>query len=178
MRKIAITLGVIVAFAGSAFAQTMDHSKMNHAAHMTTMADAQREAEVSQRGEKVMPFSLAATTHIFTKNAEGGMQRVVAKKSTDADQVKLVREHLLEIRKQFLNGDFSGPSRIHGDDMPGLADLKTARPGQISIVYQDVEGGAELIYKTSDASLVTALHQWFDAQLSDHGKDAMEGHSK
>jgi hypothetical protein len=178
MRKIAITLGVIVAFAGSAFAQTMDHSKMNHAAHMTTIVDAQREAEVSQRGEEVMPFSLAATTHIFTKNAEGGMQRVVAKKSTDADQVKLVREHLLEIRKQFLNGDFSGPSRIHGDDMPGLADLKTARPGQISIVYQDVEGGAELIYKTSDASLVTALHKWFDAQLSDHGKDAMEGHSK
>lgn len=178
MRKIATTLGVIVAFAGSAFAQTMDHSKMNHAAHMTTIADAQREAEVSQRGEEIMPFSLAATTHIFTKNAEGGMQRVVAKKSTDADQVKLVREHLLEIRKQFLNGDFSGPSCIHGDDMPGLADLKTAKPGQISIVYQDVEGGAELIYKTSDASLVTALHQWFDAQLSDHGKDAMEGHSK
>ncbi|MNO81185.1 hypothetical protein D3C76_724180 [compost metagenome] len=102
----------------------------------------------------------------------------MVKKSTDADQVNLVREHLLEIRKQFLNGDFSGPSRIHGDDMPGLADLKTARPGQISIVYQDVEGGAELIYKTSDASLGTALHQWFDAQLSDHGKDAMEGHSK
>jgi hypothetical protein len=62
--------------------------------------------------------------------------------------------------------------------MPGLADLKTARSGQISIVYQDVEGGAELIYKTSDASLVTALHKWFDAQLSDHGKDAMEGHYK
>ncbi|SDO47575.1 hypothetical protein SAMN04489798_3049 [Pseudomonas arsenicoxydans] len=178
MRKIAITLGVIVAFAGSAFAQTMDHSKMNQAAHMTTIADAQREAEVSQRGEEVMPFSLAATTHIFTKNAEGGMQQVVVKKSTDADQVKLVREHLQEIRKQFLNGDFSGPSRIHGDDMPGLADLKTAKPGQISIVYQDVEGGAELIYNTSDASLVTALHKWFDAQLSDHGKDAMEGHSK
>jgi hypothetical protein len=156
----------------------MDHSKMNHAAHMTTIADAQREAEVSHRGEEVMPFSLAATTHIFTKNAEGGMQQVVAKKSTDADQVKLVREHLLEIRKQFLNGDFSDPARIHGDDMPGLADLKTAKPGQISIVYQDVEGGAELIYKTSDASLVTALHKWFDAQLSDHGKDAMEGHSK
>jgi len=63
--------------------------------------------------------------------------------------------------------------------MPGLADLKNAKPGQISIVYQNVEGGAELIYKTSDASLVTALlHKWFDAQLSDHGNDAMEGHSK
>jgi hypothetical protein len=24
--------------------------------------------------------------------------------------------------------------------------------------------------------LVGALHKWFDAQLSDHGADAMEGH--
>mgnify|MGYP003456025310 CR=1 FL=1 len=136
------------------------------------------EAIAAYPNSAQMPFILAATTHIFTKNAEGGMQQVVVKKSTDADQVKLVREHLQEIRKQFLSGDFSGSSRIHGDDMPGLADLKTARPGEISIVYQDVEGGAELIYKTSDASLVTALHKWFDAQLSDHGKDAMEGHSK
>lgn len=178
MRKIAITLGVIIAFAVSVDAQTMDHSKMNHAAHMTAMADAQRKSEVSQRGEEVMPFSLAATTHIFTKSAEGGMQQVVAKESTDADQVTFIRQHLQEIRKQFLNGDFSGPSRIHGDDMPGLADLKNAKPGQIAIDYQDVEGGAELIYTTSDASLVSALHKWFDAQLSDHGKDAMEGHSK
>jgi hypothetical protein len=25
--------------------------------------------------------------------------------------------------------------------------------------------------------LVSALHRWFDAQLADHGKDAMDGHS-
>lgn len=35
--------------------------------------------------------------------------------------------------------------------------------------------GAELDYKTTDPKLVAALHKWFDAQLSDHGSDAMEG---
>jgi hypothetical protein len=25
---------------------------------------------------------------------------------------------------------------------------------------------------------VAALHQWFDAQLADHGKDAMAGHAQ
>jgi hypothetical protein len=131
---------------------------------------------VAGRGKDVMPFSLAATTHIFTKSANGGIQQVVAKKTTDAAQAKMIRQHLQEIRDQFLKGDFSGPSHIHGEDMPGLADLKASKPGQIAIVYKEIKGGAQLTYTTADMSLVTALHKWFDAQLSDHGKDAMAGH--
>ena len=154
-----------------------DHSTMDHAAHMKMMADPQRQAEVSQRGKDVMPFSLAATTHLFAKSANGGTQQVVARNASDAEQVKLAREHLQQIREQFLKGDFSGPSHIHGADMPGLAALKTARLGQITIDYKDVAGGGELTYKTADPALVAALHQWFDAQLSDHGKDAREGHA-
>ena len=139
-------------------------------------ADAQRQAEVAKLGADVMPFSLKATTHIFTKTAEGGIQRVVAKSAIDTKQVRLVREHLHDIQTQFLRGDFSGPSHIHGNEMPGLAELKSAKPGQIAIEYKDVDGGAELTYRTADARLVAALHEWFDAQLSDHGADAMAGH--
>ena len=123
-----------------------------------------------------MPFSLKATTHVFTKTPEGGIQRVVAKSAADEQQVKLVREHLRDIQTQFLNGDFSGPTHIHGAEMPGLADLKTAKPGQIAIDYKAVPAGAELTYRTSDPKLASALHRWFDAQLSDHGADAMAGH--
>lgn len=157
--------------------QTVEHSGMDHAAHMKMMADAQRQAEVSARGKDVMPFSLPATTHIFSKTGEGGVQRVVAKNCADKDQGKLVRKHLKEIQEQFLQGDFSGPGHIHGQDMPGLSELKAAKPGQIAIAYEDLIGGAQLTYMTADATLVAALHNWFDAQLSDHGKDAKEGQS-
>ena len=60
--------------------------------------------------------------------------------------------------------------------MPGLATLKAAKPGQIRISSQDVDGGAELTCQTAEARLVTALHAWLDAQLADHSADAMEGH--
>jgi hypothetical protein len=143
---------------------------------VSAAADAQRQAEVAQRGETVMPFSLKATTHVFTKTANGGIQRVVAKDAADGGQVELVRQHLREIKRQFLGGNFSGPMTIHGQEMPGLAQLRKARPGQIAITYQEVKGGAQLEYKTANAGMVAALHQWFDAQLSDHGSDAMEGH--
>jgi hypothetical protein len=180
-KKTVITTWTLCALAGGGHAQTMNHANMDHAAHMAEMAkqaQAQREASVAERGKDVMPFSLAATTHVFTKNARGGVQRVVARNAADSAQVALVRQHLQAIRGQFLQGDFSGPSHIHGQDMPGLAQLEAAGPGRIAIGYQDVPGGAELRYTGSEARLVTALHQWFDAQLSDHGKDAMAGHGQ
>ncbi|OGA99620.1 MAG: aspartate carbamoyltransferase [Burkholderiales bacterium RIFCSPHIGHO2_12_FULL_61_11] len=139
-------------------------------------ADAQRQAEVAKLGADVMPFNIKATTHIFTKSGDGGTQRVVAKDPSDAVQVRLVREHLRDIQKQFRKGDFSGPAHIHGTDMPGLAQLKAAKTGQIKMAYQEVEGGAELTYRTGSAKLAAALHAWFEAQLSDHGADAMAGH--
>ena len=123
-----------------------------------------------------MPFSLKATTHVFTKTAEGGTQRVIAKSPADAQQVRLVREHLHDIQAEFLKGDFSGPSHIHGIEMPGLAALKAAKPGEVEIACKPVVGGAELTYRTNNVKLVVALHQWFEAQLSDHGADAMAGH--
>jgi hypothetical protein len=157
--------------------QVMNHQNMDHAAHMKMMAEAQRQAEVSRLGKDVMPFKLEATTHIFAKSKTGGTQQVVAKTAGDDVQIKLVRQHLQDIQTQFLKGDFSGPTQIHGEAMPGLAELKAAKSRQIAIEYREIKYGAELTYKTSDAKTVAAVHKWFDAQLSDHGKDAMEGHA-
>lgn len=149
------------------------------AAMAPSFADAaHRQAEVARLGADVMPFRLKATTHVFTKTDRGGVQQVVAKDAADVQQVKLVREHLRDIRLQFLKGNFSGPTHIHGAEMPGLAVLKTSGPGQMSIEYKDVEAGAKLTYDTADAKLVKALHLWFDAQLADHGSDATAGHSQ
>lgn len=168
------------ALAPAARAQTQappetDRAPMDHAAHMAQTAQARRQAEVSRRGPDVMPFSLPATTHVFTRTAQGGVQKVIAKDAADAVQVQLVRRHLQEIRTQFLRGDFSGPAHIHGRNMPGLAELRAAKTGQLAIAYQDTPDGAELTYTATDATLVQALHKWFDAQLSDHGRDAMAG---
>jgi hypothetical protein len=177
MIKILAASCALATFAAGVQAQTkdtapMNHSGMDHAAHMKMMEQASRQQDVAGRGKDVMPFNLAATQHIFTKTAHGGTQQVVVRRAADREQIDLARSHLREIREQFLKGDFSGPSHIHGQEMPGLAELKASRPGQIAIAYKDVRGGGQLSYTTRDAQLVTALHKWFDAQLSDHGKDA------
>src|ERR1700733_5715106 len=138
--------------------------------------DSSRQDEVAKRGADVMPFSHMATLHVFAKTDDGGTLRLIVRDPADTQQIQMVRAHLRDMRERFEKGDYSGPSHIHGDAMPGLAELKAAKPGQIAVSYQDVADGAELEYRTSDPKLITALHAWIDAQLSDHGKDATPGH--
>jgi hypothetical protein len=48
--------------------------------HPTTAAEnTDRQAEVTQKGAKVMPFSLEKTQHQFTKTETGGIQRVIVR---------------------------------------------------------------------------------------------------
>lgn len=145
--------------------------------HAVEKASEQRLDEVVQRGSHVMPFNLEQTTHIFSKTGKGGVQQVIVKDPANTEQIKLIREHLTKISHEFQQGDFSNPAKIHGDAMPGLDELRKAKPNQIEIVYKELPNGAEINYSTDSPILINAIHQWFDAQLSDHARHAISGHS-
>lgn len=138
-------------------------------------AASERLEEVTERGMHVMPFDLKLTQHIFTKTETGGVQQVVVRDSNDKHQIELIRQHLTKISGEFSHGDFSDPEKIHGKEMPGLATLRTAKPGQLQVVYKELSNGAEISYSSEDKALIDAIHRWFDAQLTDHGHDAMPG---
>jgi hypothetical protein len=132
-----------------------------------------RQAAVAARGAAVMPFDLERTSHIFDAQPDGGLQQVVAHDPQDATQIALIRGHLQEEATKFQQGDFNDPAAIHGNAMPGLADLR-AGYAQIDVAYAELPDGAEIRYTTSDPAMVTAIHAWFQAQRSDHGNHAME----
>ena len=138
--------------------------------------DADRQAEVARRGAEVMPFSLEKTLHQFTKTETGGVQRVVSRDPRDKEQVDLIQQHLQSLADGFKRGDYTGPEHIHGADMPGLAQLRQAKPGGLHISYAAEPSGASLSFRSDDALLIKAVHDWFDAQVHDHGRDAMEVH--
>lgn len=137
---------------------------------MSAPANPTRLAEVAAKGAEVMPFDLERTTHIFEKRANGGLQQVISDDG-DTDQIELIRIHLAEEAERFSQGDFHDPQMIHGENMAGLHQLMTGYQ-RITLEYSDIDNGAQILYTTDDARLVTALHSWFDAQLSDHGPHA------
>jgi hypothetical protein len=47
-----------------------------------------------------------------------------------------------------------------------------AGSARVKIDYSTLPNGAQLTFTTQDPHLITAVHRWFGAQLSDHGADA------
>lgn len=133
--------------------------------------NATRQVEVRSKGAEVMPFDLNKTLHTFDQNSEGGDQTVSLKDPKDTEQLMLVRGHLKKIADEFELGNFSDPTDIHGSEMPGLSIL-VANPSKFTIKYVEPEYGARLEYRSMDPEIISALHQWFEAQVNDHGSDA------
>lgn len=137
------------------------------------MAIAQTVQEhVHGHGGDVMPFDLARTRHIFQMTVDGGIQQVVTRGDVaDPEQVRLIQHHLMMEAAAFQKGDFADPAHLHGATMPGLKELQSAGK-RVRITYRPLPTGAEIRFESSDIRLITAIHRWFGAQLSEHGADA------
>jgi hypothetical protein len=137
-----------------------------------TLALAQtKQDHIHERGQTVMPFDLTRTTHIFRMTDTGGVQSVVVKDTADKDQIRLIRQHLRHAAAAFARGDYADPKSLHGATMPGLSELESNH-AEITVTYSELPLGAALDFTTRDQHLVTAIHRWFGAQLSEHGADA------
>ena len=129
-----------------------------------------KQEHVHQMAPGVMPFDVSKTVHIFKMTESGGVERVVVKDKSDAHQVLLIQQHLGKEASRFQYGDYSDPAMLHGANMPGLKELQVGAKG-VKVSYAALADGAEISFKTTDPHLLTAIHRWFGAQLSEHGSD-------
>jgi hypothetical protein len=133
-------------------------------------AETARQANIERKSAGVMPFSMDETHHVFTPTANGGTQIVMVMDGS-SKQLDLVRGHLRKEAAAFARGDFDDPATLHGPSMPGLATLRQRR-GRLIVRYSDIVAGGEIVYTSRDPRTIVALHQWFAAQVSDHGSHA------
>ncbi|GGB96415.1 hypothetical protein GCM10011352_23170 [Marinobacterium zhoushanense] len=129
------------------------------------------QQHVHQMSHHVMPFDIAGSVHLFKMTEQGGRQRVVLREGQDEQQVALIQRHLKHEAMRFAQGDYGDPATLHGADMPGLKELADGA-SSIRVTYAPLPNGAEIQFETDDLSLLTAIHRWFGAQLSEHGADA------
>jgi len=129
--------------------------------------DQKQSTEKPQADVAAASFDPAAAVQTFTKTAGGGVHRVVAVESSDAKQIGLIRATLKNAADDFV-GHYSGDRKqTQGGGIAGLGTLVSAAPGEVHAAYLEVRGGAEVRYSSDSPRLVTALHEWFDAQAAD-----------
>ena len=165
-----LTLMFTLTLFSSVVAQT-DHGAADASQHGASHNV--QDTNFDEREQAVMPFDVTATLHIFEDTATGGVQRVVANDPDDAENILLIRSHLAEEAARFIEGDFTDPGYLHGEAMPGLAELTAAGArGQLEVSYSDTEEGGQIVFNSSEADVVIALHLWFQAQVTYHGDHA------
>jgi len=108
---------------------------------------------------------------MFTTTSTGGVQEIMVHDG-NPQQISLVRQHLRHQATAFAHGDFSNPAYIHGNNMPGLKQLEAGYT-RMAVAYANTTLGGKITYTSADPSVVSAIHEWFQAQTRDHGHHAM-----
>jgi hypothetical protein len=129
------------------------------------------QQHVHSMAKHVMPFDMAKTEHVFRMTESGGVQTVQSRDPAAQEQVRMIRMHLKQEAASFQAGNFADPAMLHGADMPGLKELSEGA-AQIKVTYSDTPAGGQITFHSDDLRLITAVHRWFGAQLSEHGADA------
>jgi hypothetical protein len=163
---------ILIVASGSIFLAVLATLGVLSLAGWVNLPQTNRQESVHDMGSEVMPFDLSQTTHIFEMTESGGIQQVIAKNPNDSAEVTLIQQHIQHEVMLFSAGNFSDPTSLHGDDMPGIKEL-AAGIALIKIEYAALPNGAQITFTTQDLRLITAIHRWFGAQLSDHGSDAI-----
>ncbi len=146
-------------FALSTMAQTTTPSP--------TPTDAQRAADVDQRGDEGMGFSHAMTGHHFHLFPDGGSIEVESDRPDDNASKEAIRQHMQKIAGMFSEGDFSLPMFIHDTVPPGVEMMKYLKD-QIAYTAENTAKGAQVRIVTENPEALVAVHEFLRFQIKDH----------
>ena len=124
-------------------------------------------AGVDARGDAVMGFSHATTTHRFTLLADGGTIAATARDGADGASISQIRSHLTHIASMFADGNFEAPMLIHAKTPPGVAVMRE-RKGAITYTYEETATGGRIRVRTADRAALDAVHAFLRFQIQDH----------
>lgn len=147
-----------------------EHAQAGHNAHTTAQpppSQHDHHAAVNQRGDQVMGFSHAKTTHHFRLKPDGGIIEVEANDPADTASRDQIRTHLNHIAQKFAAGDFAAPMLIHAQTPPGVPVLKQLK-ATLKYQLEPTMRGARIRITTSDTKALAAVHDFLRFQISDH----------
>jgi len=129
-------------------------------------ADA-HHASVDARGDHVMGFDHAKTTHHFRLKRDGGAIEVSANDAADAESRDAIRAHLRHVARMFSEGDFDAPRLIHDREAPGVPVLREKKAA-IRWTYEEAPSGGHIRIRTKDPRALAAIHDFLRFQIEDH----------
>jgi hypothetical protein len=123
-------------------------------------------AGAAAQGAAPQPTPPDPSLHMYRELLDGGTLMVVAH-HVGRDVVRNIRSQLRKDAAAYGGGDYPDP--VGPGKTPAVAKLRAGAP-RIGVSYTDIEDGGAIRFKTKDASLVGALHDWFAATVRENRK--------
>lgn len=127
----------------------------------------EHHAAVDQRGDDVMGFSHAKTTHHFRLYPDGGAIEVQANDPQDTASRDQIRAHLSHISQMFAAGNFHAPMLIHGRMPPGVSTLQRLKEA-VSYQFEETDRGGRVRMTSRNREALRAVHDFLRFQITDH----------
>jgi hypothetical protein len=166
MKTILMATVLACATVGALSAQGNANPCPMHAQHMAAMSHDHGTA-VDQRGDAVMGFDHARTTHHFFLATDGGSIQVEVNDPKDSESLTQIRAHLTQVAKAFATGDFEMPHKVHDRTLAGIPEMSHFKAA-ISYRYEETERGARVRITTTDSEALKAVHEFLRDQIQDH----------
>ena len=173
MKKLLLTTAILAVMAATPrIARSMDCPMHKASAgkpihqHAGNCPMKDHSASVDQHGDAIMGFAHDKTTHHFVLSATGGSIEVTANDPKDETSMLAIRSHLTTIAKQFSEGNFDAPMRIHETTPPGVETMKASKA--IRYRYESLPAGGRLRLTTEDRQSIGAIHDFLRFQIDEH----------
>jgi hypothetical protein len=156
---------VLLLSVGPSLLMSLSLVAQESSSHCGTAHD--HHAGVNERGDKVMGFDHAKTTHHFRLTPSGGMIEVSANDAKDSATIGAIQGHLAHIAQKFTEGDFEAPMLIHDRVPPGVPVLERDK-AKVEWKYEDSPSGGRVVAATKDDEDRKAIHEFLRFQIEDH----------
>jgi hypothetical protein len=123
--------------------------------------------EMNKRGDHVMGFDHAKTTHHFRLSPQGGTIEITANSAADTASRDQIRSHLGHISKMFADGNFNAPMLIHEQIPPGVPQMQKLR-SEIEYRFEETERGATIHISTTNSKALDAIYKFLRFQIKEH----------
>jgi hypothetical protein len=123
--------------------------------------------EMIERGDIAMGFNQNKITHHFVATPDGGKIIITSLNSTDRQTINQIKIHILDIQKEFSEGNFTKPFFIHAQEVPG-AEIMSEKKDLIKYSIQETNNGSSLLLSTNDKELVDAIKHFMQFQTRQH----------
>jgi hypothetical protein len=114
-----------------------------------------------------MGFNQNKIIHNFKSTPTGGDIIITALDNNDTETIKQIRNHTLNIQKEFTEGNFTKPFFIHAQQVPGTK-IMSEKKDLIKYSILQMKNGSVLILNTNDKELINAIIQFMDFQATAH----------